>query len=271
MMLLAMCFGGVEMTTKSQPRVVLLAQQGRSTRAIYHALADAFGVDAVVLEEGVSRRRFLSRRVKRLGLPTVLGQIAFMLGIVPLLKRISLQRVEQILALHEVQSTSIPPKVCHYVRSINDVRVEELLRSLKPDIIVISGTRIIAKKIIESVDAPFINMHAGITPAYRGVHGGYWSLYEGRPDLCGVTIHRVDEGIDTGRVLAQALIQPGSRDNFVTYPVLQLAVGIPLLVEAVERLFRDEASEVEPMTQRSKLWSHPTLKEYLWGLMRSVF
>ena len=66
---------------------------------------------------------------------------------------------------------------------------------------------------------------AGITPLYRGVHGAYWALAEGRRDLCGVTVHRVDAGIDTGEVLAQVLIDPTPQDNFVTYPWLQVAEG----------------------------------------------
>ena len=41
-------------------------------------------------------------------------------------------------------------------------------------------------------------MHAGITPQYRGVHGGYWAVVNNDPEHCGVTIHFVDKGIDTG-------------------------------------------------------------------------
>ena len=46
---------------------------------------------------------------------------------------------------------------------------------------------------------PVINMHAGITLRYRGVHGGYWALAEQHPEWVGTTVHLVDPGIDTGR------------------------------------------------------------------------
>ena len=100
-------------------------------------------------------------------------------------------------------------------------------------VVVVNGTRIIARRVLEASDAVFINTHCGITPEYRGVHGGYWALYRSDPENCGVTVHLVDPGIDTGGILAQQRIEPGPHDNFVTYPYLQLAAGLPLLVEAV--------------------------------------
>ena len=44
---------------------------------------------------------------------------------------------------------------------------------------VVNGTRILSRRMLESIDAVFLNMHVGITPKYRGVHGGYWALANG--------------------------------------------------------------------------------------------
>ena len=52
----------------------------------------------------------------------------------------------------------------------------------------INGTRIISKATLGCVPAVFINTHVGITPTYRGVHGGYWSLVEGERARCGVIL-----------------------------------------------------------------------------------
>jgi methionyl-tRNA formyltransferase len=132
-------------------------------------------------------------------------------------------------------------------------------------VVVVSGTRIIARDVLENVPARFVNLHAGITPAYRGVHGGYWALADGRPEACGVTIHLVDAGIDTGAVLAQAPIRPSLHDNFTTYPLLQLAAGLPLLVDVVRRLQSGEAPQpIAAPPGPSRLHSHPTLWQYLY-------
>ena len=60
------------------------------------------------------------------------------------------------------------------------------------------------------------------------MHGGYWALVSGHPEACGVTVHLVDEGIDSGGILAQSVITPGPADCFVTYPLMQLGVGLPV-------------------------------------------
>ena len=78
-----------------------------------------------------------------------------------------------------------------------------------------------------AIDVPVINIHAGVTPRYRGVHGGYWALREGRPGLAGSTVHLVDPGIDTGGILAQATFTAGDADSIATYPLLHLACGSP--------------------------------------------
>ena len=92
----------------------------------------------------------------------------------------------------------------HHVESVNDPETIRLLRTMQPTVIVVNGTRIISSEVLDAVDCPFINTHAGITPRFRGVHGGYWALVEGRPEMVGTTVHLVDEGIDTGGVLARA-------------------------------------------------------------------
>ncbi|MGH9295027.1 MAG: formyltransferase family protein, partial [Acidimicrobiales bacterium] len=104
-----------------------------------------------------------------------------------------------------------------------------------------------------------------ITPRYRGAHGGYWALVEGRRDLVGSTLHRVDAGIDTGEVLSQATFAVTARDSIATYPLLHVAAGLPLLLEVVESV----ASGLPLPAARpidcgpSKLWYHPTLWSYL--------
>jgi methionyl-tRNA formyltransferase len=113
------------------------------------------------------------------------------------------------------------------------------------------------------VNCPFINTHAGITPKYRGVHGGYWALVNGAAGDCGVTIHFVDKGIDTGQVISQHLIKPGSSDNFTTYPLLQLGTALPELVKAI-RAVLDGKLQGMKATGESRLWHHPTIWSYFY-------
>lgn len=158
--------------------------------------------------------------------------------------------------------THLSPDLVQTVASVNSEAARALLKRHRPDVVVVNGTRIIDATTLRCIDVPFINMHTGITPRYRGVHGGYWALYKGEPEHCGVTVHQVDEGIDSGAVLYQATITPTAHDTCVSLPMLQLAAGIPLMLQAVEDalngILRPRISDGP-----SAIWTHPTLGQYL--------
>jgi phosphoribosylglycinamide formyltransferase-1 len=247
-------------------RVVLLASDGPSTRIVYHALRSQLPADVrldAILEGAVPRGQFLKRRVKRLGIARVVGQLLFVAVAVPVLRARGRQRVEAIKAEYGLDDAPLPASA-HRVPSANSAEARALLCSLSPTVVVVNGTRILGHETLAATPAPFINMHAGITPAFRGVHGGYWALAEGRPDLVGTTVHRVDEGIDTGTIIEQVHFQVGRDDTFWTYPYLHTAAGIPLLVRAVQAALAGAIpSRVPNQALPSVLRSHPTLWAYL--------
>jgi folate-dependent phosphoribosylglycinamide formyltransferase PurN len=247
----------------SGPTVVLLGQDRTSTRILFHHLRPRFELAGVVLEDPVPRREFLARRAKRLGPATVAGQVMFQALVVPVLARRARARIEEIKRREELDDSPIEPGLATRVRSVNSDAARSALRGLHPDVIVLSGTRIVSAETMRSVPATFMNVHTGITPKYRGVHGGYWALAQRDDVSCGVTVHVVDEGVDTGPVLAQTAIAPTAEDSFVTYPLLQLAAALPHLERAIGRAAAHDLSGLEPPQGESRLWSHPTLVQYL--------
>lgn len=253
-------------------RIVLLAPRTDHARMVYHALSARYPIEAVVLECPVGAWELMSRRAKRLGLWTAAGQIAFRAGIQPLLAVAAHDRRDEILRENALSIVPIPKEKITDVHSVNDPEVVELLKKLQPDVVILGGTRIVSEQTLAAAPSvPWVNIHAGITPLYRGVHGGYWALAQGDGAHCGVSVHLVDKGIDTGGILAQAPIAPTERDNFTTYPLLQAAVGLKLLRDEVlpRLLAGDRATQPAP-AGASKLWSHPTAWEYVRARARGV-
>ena len=201
--------------------------------------------------------------MKRLGFWTTAGQVLFRAVVVPILRITSRARVREIRRQFALDGSAIPPEVVIRVESANSEQVISALRELDPAVVVVNGTRILTPAVLHAVSCKFINIHAGITPLYRGVHGAYWALVQRRPADCGVTVHLVDTGIDTGDIIAQAQIACGPRDNFVTYPSLQIGTAIPLLMEAVRAAQRGELRPRHTAPGASRLWSHPTMAEYI--------
>jgi phosphoribosylglycinamide formyltransferase-1 len=249
-------------TSEAKRPVVVLGSACAAANIVTNALRAARIDTVLVLERPVSARRLLARRAKRLGLATAFGQVLFRLLAMPLLEWRARDRVGEITCSYGLDPAPVSGDV--WVLSVNDPEAREALRAFNPLIVVLVGTRIVSPESLSCVEAPFVNLHAGITPQYRGVHGGYWALVEGRQDLVGSTVHLVDTGIDTGGVLGQAHFEVTERDSFATYPYLHLAVGVPLLVDVVKAAVAGEELEPQPpLVDSSRLWSHPTLGAYL--------
>ena len=242
-------------------RVVLLGQDGASTALLYHALAKAFET-YVVLEEGPSTWALLRSRMRRLGVMRVFGQVLFQVFVAVPLGALSKSRRQAIISESGISGAPIPENVISRVSTVNGTACWETVRALSPEVVCINGTRILSAKTIAALQRPILNTHVGMTPRYRGVHGAYWALVNNDHEHCGVTVHLVDEGVDTGGVLYQGTIEPTANDNFTTYPTLQMARGSALLVSAVHTALRGELKVIQGPAG-DKRWYHPTLWQYL--------
>ncbi len=243
-------------------KVVMLVCDVASSRIIYHKLKTRCEIVAIVMEEKVSSKILLKNRVKKLGFFRVFGQVCFMVLNV-FLKKLSKQRIKEIQQNYDLDTSSIDFQNTISVKSINDDRVKEVLSDYDFDMVLVNGTRIIKNEILSTTDKPFVNTHTGITPKYRGVHGGYWALANDDKNNCGVTVHLVDGGIDTGNVLYQSLIQVTHNDSFNTYPYLQTTKAIDLLENVFNDVKNYGLKPKKPLTKDSALWSHPTVFEYI--------
>jgi len=243
--------------------IVLLVDNSDLSRIIYNALANEFDIDGVVREAKVPRSTFLKKRLRRLGWCTLAGQIIFTKCVVPLLKLEATRRRADLLQQYGMDEAPIPMERVIDVRSVNEAQAVALLQKLSPRVIVVNGTRILEERLLHATGAVFLNTHVGITPLYRGVHGGYWALASGDSEDFGVTIHKVDTGIDTGDIVAQALTKPADTDNFSTYPLLQIAFAIPLLKQAIRDAVAGKLETLSAPAGKSMLWSHPTAFQYL--------
>jgi folate-dependent phosphoribosylglycinamide formyltransferase PurN len=244
-------------------KLVILGNNSLSTRIVYNFISRYYNVEYIILENSVSRKQFLKKRIKKLGFCRVLGQVLFRCFIIPILSRLSQKRIKQIIIDNELNDNEMPEEIIQCVSSVNEERAKSILLSNVPDLVIVSGTRIISKQIIDSIPASFINIHAGITPKYRGVHGMYWALVNNDEDHAGVTVHFVDKGIDTGKIIKQRKISYTPQDNFVTYPFLQLSGGLDMLKQVVYDFFNGSLKQSENELE-SKLWHHPTIWQYLY-------
>lgn len=249
--------------TESSMKICVLATDSQSTWLTVNAIACRFPDVKVVLEQPVSRATLLRRRAERLGWWPAFGQLLFMV-LLPLLKREARAKVQALLAASGLSPSRRPDLIAAEVASVNSTACMDWLRTEQPDVVVLNGTRIVSHAVLACCEAVFLNTHCGITPKYRGVHGGYWAFATGDVAHAGVTVHVVDSGIDTGGVIYQGTIERDAADNFCSYPVRQYLVGIPLMLKALQDV-ADGALCTRASELPSCLWFHPTIWQYLHG------
>jgi hypothetical protein len=257
-------------TPNQRGGIVLLIADGQIGWAVANDLIRRLGPMTVIAEAGENRLALFKRRARLLGPFHALGQLAAMLAQRILLRGTKKRRQEIVSAL-DLQLQ--PPKDCelHRVPSVNSPECRDLLTTIAPKVVAVFGTRLLQPNLLASVDAPFINCHPGINPKYRGIDPAYWALVERDVDNVGVTIHLVDEGVDTGPVLSQASSQFTVRDNIQTYQWRQLGDSLPLFAKALQDALGEKPEPIS-VDLPSKQYFAPTLWQYLWyGLTRGVW
>ena len=89
---------------------------------------------------------------------------------------------------------------------LNKLSLSYLDDFLKSDIYVVFGSSYIKGELVEFlVKQNAINIHAGVSPYYRGTDCNFWALYDDNPHLVGSTIHLLSKGLDSGPILYHAM------------------------------------------------------------------
>ncbi len=133
------------------------------------------------------------------------------------------------------------PELVRKVPHINHPDVVRLARELKPDLICVFGTSLIRGELLKEGRLGIVNLHGGLSPEYRGADCTFWALYNSEPEKVGCTLHYIDTGIDTGRLIAH--ISPEVRAGDSELELFWRAVqdSAEVYAEAVARLAEGES------------------------------
>lgn len=204
-------------------RTLLVAQRTAVAEEAASELAGRSRLVGVVWERRSPRAtlRLWWRRLRRHGLPATASRL------VALLVDHALTRTPR----------QIPPPALDVptaeVTDVNAGAVRDLVTDLQPSLVLVAGTGLLdAATLMACGDANVINIHVGLTPLYRGSHGGAWAVIEGRPELVGTTIHRIDAGIDTGQPIAHIPVAP--RATLTELAREQMRAGFAWVVAAAD-------------------------------------
>ncbi len=132
----------------------------------------------------------------------------------------------------------------HRCSNVNDGATTEFIRSCAPDLLVSAYfSQILKPDVIQLPRLGVLNVHPGWLPSYRGAMSYFWVLHN-RSERGGVTVHWIDEGVDTGQMLARRSFSIPARATQETVLTLTAVIGARLLRRVVRRLQNGQTAAV---------------------------
>lgn len=133
------------------------------------------------------------------------------------------------------------PDLVTLVPHINDPQVVDLADKLKPDVIAVFGTSLIRGELLKRGRLGIVNLHGGLSPEYRGADCTFWALYNSEPEKIGCTLHFIDAGIDSGKLIAHVCPEVHEGDDELTLFWRAVRDSAEVYAEALEGFARGEA------------------------------
>jgi len=133
------------------------------------------------------------------------------------------------------------------------------LRALKPDLIVVAAYgQILPQSILDLPQHGCVNVHTSLLPKYRGAAPIQWAIAGGDTET-GVTIMKMDAGLDTGPIVAQRRTPILPDDDSATLHERLAQLGTELLAQTIPDY---AAGKIQPVPQPAEGVSHaPKIKK----------
>ena len=159
------------------------------------------------------------------------------------------------------------PENVHYVPHINHSDLIKLIDDTSPDLIAVFGTSLLRGDILNKGRLGIVNLHGGLSPEYRGADCTFWALYNGEPEKIGCTLHYIDAGIDTGRLIAHVCPEIKGDEDELTLFWRAVKESADVYAQFVERSARGENLGGLPQSSKGQLYQ---VKDRQWRDERSL-
>jgi peptidoglycan/xylan/chitin deacetylase (PgdA/CDA1 family) len=224
----------------------------------------------VFIDENSSRLlKRIRNEIKRSGVIRFLDVLLFRIYYKVFLssrdREIQLARLESIRKAYPDYSG--PQKELHTL-SPNSGEVAEFIRSVQPDIIIARCKIILKKEIYDLAKSGTFVMHPGICPEYRNSHGCFWALASNDLDKVGMTLLKIDDGVDTGPVYGYFYPRFDEvKDSHITIQDGTVFDNLDAIRGRLLEIHAGKASPINTEGRPSGVWGQPWMSRYLrWKL-----
>jgi folate-dependent phosphoribosylglycinamide formyltransferase PurN len=257
-----------EFRATSSPRVVLIchAEDRLDREGVASWLAATCDlVGLVVIEESRWRRvRRVRNEWKRSGVLGLLDVLAFQL-----FYRLRLARrdaawiareVGQLRARYPADLSSVPTCV---VETPNSEESRRFLTQARPDLVIARCKFILKREIFAIPRGGTFALHPGICPEYRNAHGCFWALANRDLQRVGMTMLRIDAGVDTGPMFLQASCSYDERaESHVVIQHRAVIANLEAIRQTLVDVLAGRGQAIPALGRSSAVWGQPRLSAY---------
>ncbi len=147
--------------------------------------------------------------------------------------------------------------------SPNSKASREFIEAAAPDIIIARCKFLLKKSVFSVARAGTFVMHPGICPEYRNAHGGFWALANDETDKVGVTLLKIDEGIDTGPVYGYFSYDYDEMEqSHIQIQARCVTENLGALADKLQAIALGKAETIDTQGRESAEWGQPWLSRY---------
>jgi folate-dependent phosphoribosylglycinamide formyltransferase PurN len=204
------------------------------------------------------------REIKRSGLLGLADVVAFRMYYRLLLAQGDATREQALARALELQYPALPEAApVHETESPNDAATAAFIAAARPDVVLARCKHLLKREVFSIARTGTFAMHPGICPQYRNAHGCFWALANGDRDNVGMTLLKIDAGIDTGPIFG--FFKRPLDDPRETHASIQNRVvfeNLPAIRDTLLQVHDGSARPLEVSGNPSAVWGQPRLTAY---------
>lgn len=144
----------------------------------------------------------------------------------------------------------------------NTAEAEAFIREAKPELVIARCKTLIAERIFTLPSIGTFVMHPGISPEYRNAHGCFWAVANGDVNNAGMTLLKIDKGVDTGPIYGYFYATPRESESHIVLQHRTVFDNLDAIREALKRIAAGEATRIDTAGRRSAEWGQPWMTRY---------
>jgi methionyl-tRNA formyltransferase len=160
---------------------------------------------------------------------------------------------------------SVPPTTEILVTSDpNSAEVEQFLHRLAPDLTLARCKRLLRERIFSAPSLGTFVLHPGICPEYRNAHGAFWAIVNDDRDRVGLTLLKIDRGVDTGPVYGYYSYAFDARaESHIMIMNRMVLENLDAIRDRFLEIREARAVPIDTLGRRSAVWGQPWLSRHV--------